>query len=617
MHTLSFKQTFKKLFSPPIFATLLFLTFMSCQKTSNEKELIQDETEVTFELNGVDDAQERAAMLSHNPERRVNSTSTPTTSHHTVEDTKVEDFDMSTTLMVSSELDRIESSWDSESPKTTFSSSAKRAAIVPMPAGRQFRILIYEQSGTEWRFVTHTDFVSAADNQGKTVKLIMDKTYRWIAYSYDSTDPITDAVPQIGSTVAPTISTRPNQPTLYSSGGQFTNTANTATQYILFRHRTSKVEVVVDTRGMFDIMGRYVTDISSLNAQLTSTIGGVGKLTTATLDLFTGQLSNQTPHNAAGVALNFANLDDINGSDLPHNYSSAKISTNSLYTALSAQQANFSVTINSANITESGGFADDAAIVQTGTRARALVAPTAPRTATFTSGTADNSVGRVFRVNFRFAHRGVLMGNNYWASGALYFRDNEYRIDRVRFISTAFRQASNAPREFYWRYGKRYPHQTGTTAPFVTIPPLNNPIGDPCSFMQPRGIWRTSTRADQNDLAGRPRTRAGAGAQNLVVYFPSTDAAPPNEYAFLYVNGMGYYSGGNPSFTPPQTNNQHGVHMNSLSMTNPPPLQNPNNQTYNGLIVAFPANATSRMVNPSTPFGMTASHTVRCVRNAM
>ncbi|MFD2600175.1 hypothetical protein ACFSQ3_14550 [Sphingobacterium corticis] len=610
MYRLSSKHSISQFCLLSIFIAFTFSIAVSCQKSNDESTL--GESEITFQLNGIDDGEEEIIKFTSNNQNRNqrNSINAP----HVVEEASVEDLDLSTSLIVSSELNRIESSFDSESSKLKFASNAKRAAINPMPVGRQFRVLIYEQSGSEWRFVTHVDFVSATGNQGKTIKLVMDKTYRWVAYSYDSSDPIVDPLPQVGSTAVPTINTQSSQPTLYSSGGQFVNTATTATQYILFRHKTSKVEVVVDARGMFDQTGRYVTDIPLLSARLASNSGGIARLTTATLDLFTGQLSSQTLHSPSGIALNFTNLNSINGRDIANTYSSAKISTNPVYTALAPQQANFSATLNSVDVTESGGFADDGAITQSGNRTRTLITGTGQLTRTFASTTTDNSVGRVLRLNFRFAHRGVRVGNNFWATGGLYFEDSEYRIDRARTTSIAFKQNSTAPRQFYWRYGKRYPHQTGTTS-WTTIAPVDNPIGDPCSFMQPRGMWRTSTTADLSDVSGRTRTRSGTGANNLVVYYAATDANPPTDYSRLYLHGYGYI---NPSLNlvPAATNNAHGIHLNSFSTTTPAPIQNPdNNPTYSGLRIGF--TDTGNNIEYPSSFGMTSSHTVRCVRSAL
>src|SRR5690606_21603123 len=95
----------------------------------------------------------------------------------------MEKFDLGdNTLFVSSETNSLASN---SSKKNALNSSNKIAATTLMPINTVYRVLIYEKSGNNWSFYKHLDITSGKNNPANnSIALVLNKDYRWVAYSY-------------------------------------------------------------------------------------------------------------------------------------------------------------------------------------------------------------------------------------------------------------------------------------------------------------------------------------------------------------------------------------------------------------------------------------------------
>ena len=99
------------------------------------------------------------------------------------------------------------------------------------------------------------------------------------------------------------------------------------------------------------------------------------------------------------------NLVDIDGFQRPQTYTSAKSSSNTIYTSRAPNAANFSVKIKRLSVLRSIDFITDSDVdttlnltdVSTG-----AITSANDKTATFSSSTSSNTVGKLLQLNFRF-----------------------------------------------------------------------------------------------------------------------------------------------------------------------------------------------------------------------
>lgn len=613
--------------------------FTSCDKKDGHIEADKNNTGILFQLAGVSDYDKEELLASTKGD--VN-----TAQNISMEEVAV---DNNISLFVSSETNAI----------TSSNKNNKIAATSLMGENIRYRVLIYEKDGSNWKFFKHHDVTSGSNNPANnTVALPLNKEYKWVAYSYGETTDITDTPPATGtsSTIPYNIQTRHNSPTLYCPGNTFTNNASTMTQTVLFTHKTSKIEVLVDTRGLFADNGAFVKNITSLSADILAQ----NKITTTALNLFTGTL-DANHQVAAGfnvdkpITIN-TNLVDIDGFRKPQTYSSAKSSSDAIYTSLAPNAANFSVKIKELSVLRSKGFTSDADVDTTatgniadGTTGSLINSLDDQKTASFSSTTTSNTVGKLLKLNIRFGDSGVLLKNRYWAKGNLYFKTTgsganvrgEYRIDRVRKRSTAFRTAATAHRHYYWRYNMLYPYSMTQTVADEAYP------GDACARLHPLGVWRTPTKADFRDqlvnsssavltpnnstpltfqryFDGVSNPTVPAANNHLVIRIGTGVESATNKY--LYMTGSGFYVSNTGVLRGPAEASAQGIEMNTL---NNPGLGNW------GFKVLFSSGSVGQrrytLIGPENTntipntyqmndgywnaFGKDSGHALRCVRN--
>lgn len=622
-----------------LFVTLL--TFFSCKKQDNGIENNQNKNQIRFNIGGITNFEQENLFAT-----------TRNTDHSIVENTNgySNEIDLGdNTMFVSSETSAL---GNLSSPKDVMLSREKSASTSLMGINVVYRVLIYERSGGNWAFYTHKDIVSGKnDPPNNTVQLVLGSQYKWVAYSYGTTS-ITDTPPTKGSTTFPIIQTKHDSPTLYCPGGEFENTASVTTQTVLFTHKTSKLEVVVDTRGLFADNGAFVKNITSASANLLPQ----GKVTTTTLNLQSGTLGTShtiaTGFNVAKPLTIDTDLEDVDGFLRPQTYQSAKVSSTPVYTSLAPNAANFSVTLNQLSVTRSVGFANDAdsdSTTNIGDGATStLITASNALTNAFSSSTTSNTVGKLLRLNFRLGDKGVLLNGTYWSKGNLYFRTTggsgsalrgEYRIDRVRKRSTGFKNSSTAHRHYYWRYNKLYP--------FNIIPHTNNnnaANGDPCTRLHPRGVWRTPNRQDYINIV-QPSTGVTSPSPSPaslsfqrywdgVSPIPTTNAASNSHLVIrvapisapstegLFLNAIGHLLDSNNLLQVPTQGGSPGLDMNTLNN----PFVNEwgfkvyftttvNSNRFSFITTNGGQSATFDFNLASQRFGTGSGHSVRCVRN--
>lgn len=177
-----------------------------------------------------------------------------------------------------------------------------KAASTPMPAGRSYRLLIYND--TDINFQNPVVNQEAISGTRPSILIDAGKSYRWFAFSLNEAT----AVPAIVNGVVPRDALR-NKDILMASG-----TINTVFgQNVLevnFDRLTSKIQLTIDARGLSGSMKNLTTNISSTVFNDLENGAGDNILRYGDLNIFTRNYSNIGTFPITGTAVPAQNNQD-------------------------------------------------------------------------------------------------------------------------------------------------------------------------------------------------------------------------------------------------------------------------------------------------------------------
>lgn len=346
-------------------------------------------------------------------------------------------------------------------------SGAEKFAAVPMITENQFRILIYDATGT-----TLLQNVAASSGTNPELEVEAGATYRWFSFSINER-----TVPNInnGKVAAADLA---NKDVLFASGTIDTKLGENFLN-IIFDHKTTRFDVDVDTRGIFG-------SINTLRSLQLGTEASDGQYTTllytADLDIFSGNFGTPTEMATANTAANVVNK-DISTADM--------VKTVSLYTVIPAGR-----TIDDQALRISPVFSINLD--------HAVLYPpnTTPVTTREFGSTTDRlrianlrfspQAGSTYSLSMRAIESGILANGTIWARSDLWYDGTAARtFDKYRFRSdpahAPYPGKSDNEQTEYWHWMSLTP-----ASPIKT--------GDPCLEVYPKGIWRMPTRSEAENL---------------------------------------------------------------------------------------------------------------------
>lgn len=333
--------------------------------------------------------------------------------------------------------------------------NGKFAATTPVANGIKYRLLIYRINNGQEVFVESPE-ITTSTTRYKTI-LYAGVTYKYYAYSYNQTS----SVPLPSNTNNPQIPNKSDAPLLVATG-QFTVGTSDNNIRLVFQHKTSKMQIKVDTRGIF---ANNITALDLTIVRATSTVRNY--------NLRTGAYDSNvlSTNNFTNVPATFVN----DGSP------SVRLSTNAMYTSEAAPTIN--TRINNLTVTVSSS-------------SRNLINPTAPANANFT--TFPNNVGTIKQALISVKNTEAVLPPGSWAGGNLYYDAAEtdprfkYKFGRSETAATVHNC------NYYFNWNTLLPRSEAQTTSEVTA----YGTGDPCRLVYPAGTWRTPSYTDFYSLIG-------------------------------------------------------------------------------------------------------------------
>lgn len=341
--------------------------------------------------------------------------------------------------------------------------SGSRAATSVMTPGTKYRLFLYKNNGGTYTYSKSVELISGSE----TPIQLPNGSYKWIALSYNNTDPIPDrgaddnlALPE-------------NKDVLYKqSAADFVINGNALPIPISinFNRLYSRIAIELNTMGMFAPINSATVTVSGQSTRKASV-----NLTTGALTL-DGSVGIPTINYAS-----FANLGTNGGSQKVAYY----------YTADPAVQ-NLSVTVTNLVI-----------------QLDSVGAPTGNGTRSFgaTSIAVNQAItptpGQTNRLLVGIAESALTHGAVKWSRSNLYYKPgyNPYRF----YHTNPLRSDDNS----FFSFGGHIPLVLAKTTA----------AHDPCQLVYPKGLWKTPSRA-QLDAITSPYSIGGllgdVGLTNLL-----------------------------------------------------------------------------------------------------
>ncbi|MDV4102694.1 hypothetical protein CMT19_16770 [Elizabethkingia anophelis] len=159
-----------------------------------------------------------------------------------------------------------DSNFDNKPLLSTSAGVLMSTTSYPMIAGHRYRFILYEIKDGATVFKESKDGTAGSP---LTFEVERSKTYKWISYSYNSNEPITDVI----DPVVPTIPTTIDKDLLYSSGELTINDPQSSVP-IVFRHMLARLKLQLDsTEFIGDILSNGLSVRINNNTEL-----GIGTL---------------------------------------------------------------------------------------------------------------------------------------------------------------------------------------------------------------------------------------------------------------------------------------------------------------------------------------------------
>lgn len=333
-------------------------------------------------------------------------------------------------------------------PNTLKAGNQRSGAVkaAAMPSGNKYRVLIYDDSDN------YVGTIDATSGTGFTpgFPVFQNTTYKWYAYSYNSTTQV--PVPQ--NTADPTISTTTGISALLYDAGTLTTVAGSNKISINFEHKLASIALVLDARGMF----------ATINS-ITASTATAADLRTGVLHLRTGAYVSTAPNNSPTALSNWTNQSAATGDSVKVAY---------LYTAGTTEIQNFGIALTNFVVNLDDGT----------TRSFSNKSYTFPQSFT-------PQLGNRYTATIRLIESAVTIAGIRWARENLYYRaaDRGYRF-RNRSNNIYNTTTNVAASGEYFNFGALTNATNATTAQ-----------RDVCRLARPYGTWRLPTSAEQSALA--------------------------------------------------------------------------------------------------------------------
>ncbi|WP_139366086.1 hypothetical protein [Elizabethkingia meningoseptica] len=391
---------------------------------------------------------------------------------------------------------------NTENRPTTTASISYTGAIaavskVPVNTGTQYRILIYDETGTQ--LVSNTQ---ASSGTNPNIKVDAGKKYKWYAFSINES-----SVPNINAQGVISGSSLSNKDVLYSQGiidaqyGQ--NYLN-----VVFKRNTARIALDLDTRGMFGT----INNTTSVELGTGTGSGFTSIIQTGDLNVFTGLYSN------------LQNVSPVTGSSMTNKAgvggAAGATKTAVFYTVRTANVPvnNLRIRLNQLDITMDNS--------STRSFSNSIIP--------YNNTVITPVLGNNYSLNARLIESGIRVKGLLWARTNLLYSSQS---DAYRFrVDNEYSQPDKDTE--YWNWMSATP--TGSSSDNV----------DPCTRVYPQGEWRMPTSAEFSNL-GQPNDkneRYGLflGASFSAVYNLDAGNSPNTSYPQysqnLFLSFYGYRS---------------------------------------------------------------------------
>lgn len=337
---------------------------------------------------------------------------------------------------------------------SAVASSAKitgMATASPMTSGIKYRLMIYNSAD-----INHTSPVANVDATSGTdpaIKIDAGKTYNWYAFSTNET-----TLPATTNGVVAKSDLK-NKDVLIANGSLSAQYGNNYLN-IVFNHNTARVNISVDSRGMFGTMN--ANPVKNLNVNL---------LKYGDLNVFTGLYSNTTAYASNDVT------PVSNGNNTLKTYTYYTVDNT---TVVSAKGLNLQVNATGIVKKDTYGGSDTTVTIPDNTNIP------------FNNNAFTLAYNNAYNLNVRLIESGVKVGGITWARSNL-----PWKIDPV--LGTRIFDPN--PRRAYY-VGTIYPQDYGY------YHWGGNAGGDVCNGVFPTGVWRMPTIKELKDtFIGRAYSR--------------------------------------------------------------------------------------------------------------
>ncbi|WP_131828258.1 hypothetical protein [Elizabethkingia ursingii] len=432
----------------------MLLGLMSCSSRDNETSNITNGTVLQVNVTGIlDNVNVSSLTASASKYQNVNYASLGTTPIVKEKMLTVNGFD----VLVSADA-QISSENKANNAIASTSQIARNevAAASPMIDGIKYRLLIYDTADTNHTTPVSDIVLTSGTAPSPPINIDAGKNYNWYAYSINE---VTLPVATNGTVSKDALK---NKDVLLANG-------NLTTQYgtnnlnITFKRNTTRLNIIVDSRGMFGSMAN--------NPLQTVNFGSNNLLKYGDLNIFTGEYTNINTYTVTDVA--------------PVNTFANARKTYSIYTidkATTIPANGIQVAVQSTDIVKKDplGGAD--------------VTVTVPNSAIGLNNTAfTTAYGNSYNLNLNFIESGVKVGGISWARSNLSWILN-FDPEGVRYFDP------NPDRAYYVK------NPADPKNPNSCFYLAQGEIGwDYCDLAYPKGTWRQPTIQELRDtFTNRP-----------------------------------------------------------------------------------------------------------------
>ncbi|MCI0921233.1 fimbrillin family protein [Sphingobacterium rhinopitheci] len=436
---------------------LAFLLFNSCTK----KEQLGNLQNQTLEIKvvAIDEASDIVAAASNRMSEQLNK---KVIDHRGIAINYATSFDKS-------------SYSNNESSINTASLSRKHAATAVNSLGLNiyYRFVLFVKEANTYKYVGHKDALQSANSLPLAFTVNNGSSYKWIAYSYNTSDTITDVLNSSNLT----INTAIDKDLLYASGEINIPSENENLKVdIRFKHRLARIGITLKAND-FPATIPGSAALNTLDVRLATNSQGYFK--TGQLNLLEDKITNV-------VSTNFTdNLPFVDSAN--ENGDSTRVAY--LYTS-DFENVLKDITLSVNNLvlqdiyTYRDGNYPNIANVDIVVKANSIV-PKPGYSYNPTANFANNS--------------GVKVGNLIWARGNLTYipATNTYKINKTP--NGVLVSAEND----YWLYNSLTPWDKDRITEQTEQSKVDWAVEyDPCRKVAPQGLWRLPTESEVEALGG-------------------------------------------------------------------------------------------------------------------